>query len=170
MIALIPARGGSKEVPRKNIRPLGGKPLIHWTIETVLRGENLEESVEKIINKNFYYVANEHTHEELKEIFLNTVAQHIPVIEGGFLVGIITEGNFSGLERNHSRAVLDNPVVIMAGGQGKRMDPITRILPKPLIPLGDDPMIMVVSFSMVINFPPFPESKKKSCFPAIKFC
>jgi N-acylneuraminate cytidylyltransferase len=32
-IAIIPARGGSKRVPRKNIRPFGGKPLIAHTIE-----------------------------------------------------------------------------------------------------------------------------------------
>lgn len=33
------------------------------------------------------------------------------------------------------------PVVIMAGGMGKRLDPYTRILPKPLIPVGDLPII-----------------------------
>jgi N-acylneuraminate cytidylyltransferase len=33
VLAVIPARGGSKGVPRKNIRPLAGKPLIGWTIE-----------------------------------------------------------------------------------------------------------------------------------------
>lgn len=33
VIAIIPARGGSKRLPRKNILPLGGKPLIGWTIE-----------------------------------------------------------------------------------------------------------------------------------------
>ena len=33
VIAVIPARGGSKSVPGKNIRPLGGKPLIVWSIE-----------------------------------------------------------------------------------------------------------------------------------------
>ncbi len=32
VLAIIPARGGSKGVPRKNIRDLGGKPLIAWTI------------------------------------------------------------------------------------------------------------------------------------------
>ena len=36
MLAIIPARGGSKEVSRKNIRTLGGKPLIHWTIEAAI--------------------------------------------------------------------------------------------------------------------------------------
>jgi CMP-N,N'-diacetyllegionaminic acid synthase len=33
VLAIIPARGGSKGVPNKNIRTLGGKPLIAWTIE-----------------------------------------------------------------------------------------------------------------------------------------
>ena len=33
---IIPARGGSKGIPRKNIKPLGGKPLIAWTIEAAL--------------------------------------------------------------------------------------------------------------------------------------
>jgi CMP-N-acetylneuraminic acid synthetase len=34
VIALTPARGGSKAVPYKNLHPLGGKPLIAWPIET----------------------------------------------------------------------------------------------------------------------------------------
>lgn len=33
ILAIIPARGGSKGVPQKNLKLLGGKPLIHWTIE-----------------------------------------------------------------------------------------------------------------------------------------
>ena len=39
VLALIPARGGSKGVPRKNVRDLAGKPLIVWTIESCLRSE-----------------------------------------------------------------------------------------------------------------------------------
>jgi len=35
ILAIIPARGGSKGIPRKNIVPLCGKPLIAWTIEAV---------------------------------------------------------------------------------------------------------------------------------------
>jgi CMP-N,N'-diacetyllegionaminic acid synthase len=31
-LAIVPARGGSKRLPRKNVLPLGGKPLIAWTI------------------------------------------------------------------------------------------------------------------------------------------
>ena len=35
LLCLIPARGGSKGIPRKNIRAFAGKPLIQWTIEAV---------------------------------------------------------------------------------------------------------------------------------------
>jgi CMP-N-acetylneuraminic acid synthetase len=33
VIAVVPARGGSKSIPGKNIRPLGGKPLLSWSID-----------------------------------------------------------------------------------------------------------------------------------------
>lgn len=35
-IAVIPARGGSKRIPRKNIKPFCGKPMIAWSIEAAL--------------------------------------------------------------------------------------------------------------------------------------
>lgn len=41
ILALIPARGGSKGIPRKNVRPIAGKPLIAWTIEAALACEAL---------------------------------------------------------------------------------------------------------------------------------
>lgn len=34
LLAIVPARGGSKRLPRKNVLPLGGKPLIAWTIDS----------------------------------------------------------------------------------------------------------------------------------------
>lgn len=36
IVAMIPARGGSKSVPYKNLYPLGGRPLLAWPIETAL--------------------------------------------------------------------------------------------------------------------------------------
>lgn len=36
MICLIPARGGSKRVPRKNVRPFCNRPMISWAIESCL--------------------------------------------------------------------------------------------------------------------------------------
>lgn len=35
-IAVIPARGGSKRIPRKNIRPFCGKPMLAWSVEAAL--------------------------------------------------------------------------------------------------------------------------------------
>ncbi|MSX99706.1 MAG: acylneuraminate cytidylyltransferase family protein, partial [Actinobacteria bacterium] len=36
VLGLIPARGGSKSIPGKNLVDLGGRPLIAWTIESAL--------------------------------------------------------------------------------------------------------------------------------------
>lgn len=43
--ALIPARGGSKGIPRKNVKMIAGKPLIVWTIEAALRSSMLDAVV-----------------------------------------------------------------------------------------------------------------------------
>lgn len=45
VLGLVPARGGSKGVPGKNIRSLGGRPLIAWTIEAALDAEHLSAVV-----------------------------------------------------------------------------------------------------------------------------
>lgn len=42
VLGLIPARGGSKGVPRKNVRLLGGKPLIEYTVEAALRASRVD--------------------------------------------------------------------------------------------------------------------------------
>ena len=36
VLCVIPARGGSKGIPRKNLLPVGGKPLIAWTVAQAL--------------------------------------------------------------------------------------------------------------------------------------
>lgn len=43
--ALIPARGGSKRLPRKNVKPLSGKPLIAWTIEAAKSSKYIDSVV-----------------------------------------------------------------------------------------------------------------------------
>jgi CMP-N-acetylneuraminic acid synthetase len=45
VLGVIPARGGSKGIPRKNIRFLGGKPLVAWTIEAARASRRLSRVV-----------------------------------------------------------------------------------------------------------------------------
>ncbi len=45
ILGVIPARGGSKGVPRKNVRPVAGKPLLAWTIEASAKSARLTRFV-----------------------------------------------------------------------------------------------------------------------------
>lgn len=44
-LAIIPARGGSKRLPRKNVLELAGKPLIAWTIEAGLKSKYIDKII-----------------------------------------------------------------------------------------------------------------------------
>ncbi len=50
MIAFVPARGGSKTIPLKNIKPIGGEPLIYWSLLAASEVERIER----------IYVATDH--------------------------------------------------------------------------------------------------------------
>jgi CMP-N-acetylneuraminic acid synthetase len=65
MVSLIPARGGSERIPRKNIKLLAGKPMLAWTIEASLKS--------KYISRTF--VSTEDP--EIKEISLKYGAEVI---------------------------------------------------------------------------------------------
>jgi len=45
VIAVVPARGGSKSIPGKNIRPLGGKPLLAWSIEVARQVSEIDRVI-----------------------------------------------------------------------------------------------------------------------------
>jgi CMP-N,N'-diacetyllegionaminic acid synthase len=44
-IAIIPARGGSKGIPQKNVKIIAGKPLISWTVEQALAAKSIDRVV-----------------------------------------------------------------------------------------------------------------------------
>jgi len=56
-ICIIPARGGSKEIFRKNIRELVGKPLIAWSIESALKAKHADMVVVSTNDKEIAEVA-----------------------------------------------------------------------------------------------------------------
>ncbi|GIX18286.1 MAG: hypothetical protein KatS3mg119_2472 [Rhodothalassiaceae bacterium] len=57
ILALIPARGGSKGVPGKNIRPLAGRPLIAWTIEAARASRFIDRVVLSSDNEDICRIA-----------------------------------------------------------------------------------------------------------------
>ncbi|WP_126428726.1 cytidylyltransferase domain-containing protein [Brevibacillus marinus] len=60
VLAVIPARGGSKGVPRKNIRQLAGKPLIAWTIEAAQQSAYLDRIVVSTEDEEIAEVARQY--------------------------------------------------------------------------------------------------------------
>ncbi len=76
-----------------------------------------------------------------KEMMLEYRIEHVPVLtRDGRLVDLFHWRDF------FTRPKIDyqHKVVIMAGGKGTRLDPFTKILPKPLIPIGDRPIIELI--------------------------
>lgn len=59
-VAFIFARGGSKGLPGKNIRPLGGKPLIAWSIEHALAVKRIERVIVSTDSEEIAAVAREY--------------------------------------------------------------------------------------------------------------
>ena len=60
ILGLIPARGGSKGLPRKNIKPVSGKPLIAWTIEQALASKFLDRVVVSTDDKEIAEVSKKY--------------------------------------------------------------------------------------------------------------
>jgi CMP-N-acetylneuraminic acid synthetase len=60
ILGLIPARGGSKGIPRKNVRLIAGKPLIAWTIEAALAARALDRVVVTTDDPEIAAVASAH--------------------------------------------------------------------------------------------------------------
>ena len=60
IIGVIPARSGSRRVKDKNIRLLGGKPLIAWTIETALRSPYLSKVIVSTDSEEYASIARDY--------------------------------------------------------------------------------------------------------------
>ena len=59
-VALIPARGGSKRIPHKNINPFWGKPIIAYSIETALKSGLFDHVIVTTDDPAIAEVAREH--------------------------------------------------------------------------------------------------------------
>lgn len=84
--------------------------------------------------------------EKLKEWMLAKRAELMPVLdENEQLVDVIFwDDVLSDTKAVDNRPKIDLPVVIMAGGTGTRLKPITNVIPKPLVPVGDKTILEVI--------------------------
>ena len=59
-IAIIPARGGSKRIPKKNIKDFCGKPVIVWSIEAAIRSDCFDHVIVSTDDKEIANIALEY--------------------------------------------------------------------------------------------------------------
>ncbi len=117
----------------------------------ILAEGNLDGTVEKICNTNPCVVYGDYDLGWIKREMLERRIGSIPVINASReVVDVLFWETIFGENLVRKQASpIELPVVIMAGGKGTRLDPFTRILPKPLIPLGEKTVIEFIIDSFV---------------------
>lgn len=109
----------------------------------ILRNVSTDMCIKTILDSNKEYSFLSDSKEVIKKKMMSLRAEIMPVVDSeGNLVKIYSwDDFFSENERVISKYNLKLPVVIMAGGKGKRLQPLTNIYPKPLIPVGEKTII-----------------------------
>ena len=108
----------------------------------IIAGISLNEPLFKILREE---VKVAHTTDD-RECIIGQMrdrrTEFMPIIdEGGKVVDIIFWEDISSYKEARVKSPFTLPVVIMAGGQGSRLRPLTNVLPKPLIPIGEQTMM-----------------------------
>ncbi|QTL97703.1 CBS domain-containing protein [Iocasia frigidifontis] len=106
----------------------------------ILMNGDLNEKVKLIMNHNpVYLMCGEES--KAKDIMRKKLIEAIPVVnEKKEVINIILWKDLYDKELK-SYNYISSPVVIMAGGKGTRLDPITKVFPKPLVPIGNIPVV-----------------------------
>ena len=111
--------------------------------EAVFNGIDISRNVAEIINKSFLYVEQDFSEEDAISLFENDRINVLPVLNKGKLTGVVHKDEYIKEDKNIGN-LIDHPVVIMGGGKGTRLAPLTSIIPKPLIPIGDKAIIELI--------------------------
>ena len=75
---------------------------------SILNGIQLKERVEKISNRAFIFLDKDYTQDDVEKIFSGSVVQHIPVLENGKLLDIVTDEKNFGIKKNCTKQVGEN--------------------------------------------------------------
>jgi len=112
--------------------------IAHTPFETPIR------QVIDNTTKRYAHVGDDR--EKIKEWMLEKRAELMPVVDDkGQLVDVVFWNEIlSETPNTDNRPKIDLPVVIMAGGKGTRLKPITNVIPKPLVPVGEKTILEVI--------------------------
>lgn len=111
----------------------------------IIKSIPLTEQVGKILNTTKIYASVDDSIEEIKEKMHQIWADCMPVLDKeGNLKDIVFWKDVSRDDVQSERQPIHLPVVIMAGGKGTRLKPITNVIPKPLVPIGDKTILETI--------------------------
>ena len=104
----------------------------------IIKNIALTEPVSRILNKKKVYGYVADGEDAIKEKIRRMRAEVMPILdEKGELVDVWFWSDLFKKTELVQREQINLPVVIMAGGKGTRLKPITNVIPKPLVPIGD---------------------------------
>lgn len=83
ILAVIPARGGSKTIPRKNVIPFAGKPLIYYTIRSALESKRIDRVIVSTDDEEIAKISKKYGAEVIKrpKTLATDSAPMVPVIQ-----------------------------------------------------------------------------------------
>lgn len=112
----------------------------------IISGMGVSTKLKEVLKRKVKTCSVDDSEETIRSTMLNFRTEFMPILdEQGQLQDVIFwDELFSDDRAKHKRNDLDVPVVIMAGGQGTRLKPITNVIPKPLVPIGERPIMQVI--------------------------
>lgn len=103
----------------------------------ILKKGNLDAKVKDVANYNPLYLEESRKY-EAKEFMKKNFIDAVPIVNNSMQIISVILLNEEDIDKKKELGI---PVVIMAGGLGTRLYPYTKILPKPLIPIGEIPIV-----------------------------